>query len=76
MRWSAVCGCVFALLLTSACPTAHRPEGYLDRATRADIKGQVKTKSCDEELYRELCVNGLDEGDEEEMEKCLKTCFQ
>ncbi|MBZ4415228.1 hypothetical protein [Myxococcus sp. RHSTA-1-4] len=64
---------VFVLSLTSACPTAHRPEGYLDRDSRADIKRQTQTERCDQEKYRKLCLDPLDE---EELEECLKACFE
>jgi len=42
MRGAAVCVWGFMLCLTSACPTAHRREGTLDRAAGADMKEMLE----------------------------------
>jgi hypothetical protein len=76
MRRSAACLWVFALLLTSACPTAHRREGYSDRAQRADLKRRLKEEGCRNERYAEQCGLFLEELDEEELEQCFRECVQ
>ena len=68
MRGAAVCVWGFMLCLTSACPTAHRREGTLDRAAGADMKEMLEDLGCEDVLYNEHCLG------KEQSEECREAC--
>jgi len=68
MRGSAVCIWGFMLCLTSACPTAHRREGTLDRAAGADMKERLEDLDCARDAYKEHCLG------KEQSEECREEC--
>jgi hypothetical protein len=68
MRGSAVCVWGFMLCLTSACPTAHRREGTLDRAAGADMDEMLEDLDCARKVYAEHCLG------KEQSDECQKAC--
>jgi hypothetical protein len=70
MRWPACCLWMLTLPLAVGCPTAHRRDGTLDRAMRADTKERLEMGRCDREQYDEFCE------DREQSEECFAECFE
>jgi len=68
MRWSVVATGLFALVMSTGCPSEFGRDGRINKAVRRDSK-ELLQNDCPRAIFLEFCSNGR-----EDTPECIEEC--
>jgi len=68
MRWRHVGTVLFALVMSTGCPSEFGRDGRINKAVRQDAQGLI-LDDCPEEIFQKFCGDGR-----ENTPECIEEC--